>query len=228
MSKIDTILQRAYESLDLFYAKHGDSDEKPTTDVKPKKTYNYQKTIICRYPGCTQEITVNGGRSYCPTHSDLKARESQIKYENKRGSKRDLSEASPKNVEVMFKGMGAKDIIKYVKEKTGYQITVSVKSKKSVIRHALNKLNDYGYSVKSIEPKAIIKVIETKPKIKRITHDISVGNQVSLIGKSAKEIIDIVKEKTGHHITICVKSKGSVIRHAILKLKEKGFSVLLK
>ena len=50
-------------------------------------------------------------------------------------------------------------------------------------------------------------------------------NEVSFEGLSSREIIEKVKTITGVAITICVKSKINVIRHAVNILKEKGFDV---
>jgi signal recognition particle subunit SEC65 len=215
MSKIDNILQRAYESLDLFYSRHGDSSASSTKNTKPIKKYDYQKTIICRYPGCTQEITVKGGRKYCPTHSDLKSSASQLKYESKRRSDNDY----PNGISIDLNNISAKGIVDFVKEKTGYAITISIKSKKNIIKHAEQKLKEAGFNFRDSEDKSQEK--------RKATSDIFIGRQISLMGKSAKEIIDIVKEKTGYHITVSEKSKRSVLQHAARKLKEKGFHILL-
>jgi hypothetical protein len=42
-------------------------------------------------------------------------------------------------------------------------------------------------------------------------------------GLSSREIINKIKDLTGEHIKICVKSKKNVIKHALNILKEKGF-----
>jgi len=58
-----------------------------------------------------------------------------------------------------------------------------------------------------------------------IVADLPKNNEVSFEGLSSREIIQKVKEITGVAITICVKSKINVIRHAVIILKEKGFTV---
>jgi len=58
-----------------------------------------------------------------------------------------------------------------------------------------------------------------------IAVDLPKNNEVSFEGLSSREIIEKVKTITGVAITVCVKSKINVIRHAVIILKEKGFDV---
>lgn len=49
---------------------------------------------------------------------------------------------------------------------------------------------------------------------------------VDLTGLTSREIINKVKDLTGELITICVKSKINVIRHAKIILEKKGFTTI--
>ena len=113
--------------------------------------------------------------------------------------------------------MPAKGIIDFVKEKTGKKITISLKSKKSIIAHAKKLL--YGQPgdnkpKKSVENKIPIKNIVSKP--------MSSLEKIDFSNMSSKEIIRLVKEKTGQSITINLKSKKSIIKHAQRIFVEKG------
>jgi len=69
-------------------------------------------------------------------------------------------------------------------------------------------------------------VLEVVPEvIPPIAVDLPKNNEVSFEGLSSREIIEKVKTITGVAITVCVKSKINVIRHAVIILKEKGFDV---
>ena len=45
---------------------------------------------------------------------------------------------------------------------------------------------------------------------------------LNIKGLSSREIVELIKKETGEAITVCVKSKQNVIRHAKIILKKKG------
>ena len=123
--------------------------------------------------------------------------------------------------------MLAKEIINYVKEKIGKLITIPTKSKKRIIKTAIEYLSE----VKEHKIEAPVKVFE-KCGVDRplsgsesYTEYISEIKKVSFEGLSAKDIINLVQEKTGQLITISPKSKNSILRHAKEIFEADGFSV---
>jgi hypothetical protein len=146
---------------------------------------------------------------------------------------KDSQEDSEKEID--FSVMSAKDIVTLVKEKTGKEITVSLKSKKSIIDHAKKII--YGGSIAIKYKKPIINKIESKkPTIDKIMPKEPIVEQIvpkkvipevsfeknEFSNMSAREIVSLVKEKTGQDITVCLKSKIVVIKHARRILAEKG------
>ena len=121
-----------------------------------------------------------------------------------------------------------KQIIDLVKEKTGQIITISPKSKKLIIKYALKYLNGEKLPLRKKVPLNVN--IDTEPnKELEVAKTISTcnNNSINLMVLSGKQIIDMVKEKTGSLITISPKSKKGILKYAQKYLEEKGFSVLI-
>lgn len=151
----------------------------PKDVVSVPVDYNCQKIRCCRY-----EVIRVGKK------------EIKKNYVRIASNKIDFSETqgSPD-----FESMSGKDIISYIRKRTGITIPVSPKSKKSVIRHARKALN-------------MKKKVTTKDKI-------------DLSGKTGQQIIDIVYEQTGYKINLSPKSKKSIIKKAWSVLTEHGIKV---
>jgi len=98
-----------------------------------------------------------------------------------------------------LEAMSGAEIIAYVKKMTGKTIPVSPKSKKSVIKHALKILN-----------------FDSK---------VTTKDEISLVGLSGSQIIDLVKTQTGIKIKLSPKSKKSVIKKAWSILTDQGLNV---
>jgi hypothetical protein len=73
----------------------------------------------------------------------------------------------------------------------------------------------------------------TKPVTKPTPQPFSIENwsppapvkeklSLNIKGLSSREIVELIKKETGEAITICLKSKQNVIRHAKIILKKKG------
>jgi hypothetical protein len=103
--------------------------------------------------------------------------------------------------------MPAREIINFVKEKTGKLITISTKSKKSIIKLA----NEYLKEVKV-----------DKTQVEQLLG----SSVISLVNMTAKDMVALVKEKTGQLITMSIKSKRSILRCAKCHLETKGFKVV--
>jgi hypothetical protein len=48
---------------------------------------------------------------------------------------------------------------------------------------------------------------------------------LNIKGLSSREIVELIKKETGEAITVCVKSKQNVIRHAEIILNKKGMTL---
>ena len=125
--KIDAIVQAGLDQLERFYG----ADDESMKRAKKKK---------CGRNGCYE--TVRQGVAFCPLH-----RKSNIPFligkndPNKFRSittppKEPVRVAPVEPVRVILRGLSARQIIDRVKELTGETITICVKSKANVIRHA--------------------------------------------------------------------------------------------
>jgi TfoX/Sxy family transcriptional regulator of competence genes len=118
--------------------------------------------------------------------------------------------------------LSAKGIVDLVKEKTGQSITTPLKSKKTITRQARKLLEEKGFSVQC-EVKSGIE--QKQIEIPAFVQIESNQNKIDIQNLSAKDIVDLVKEKTDQDITLSLKSKKSIIRRAERILTEKGFSI---
>jgi hypothetical protein len=146
--RVNQILSEAEERLEYFYRSFGewDGQGKPP-EFKPKKRRK------CKHSGCSRLVVKDS--DYCIEHKSkpknlvdiinemdptYKGPEKKIEAPVKNKPKPSKKPA-PKGP-AMFDGLNAKEIIKMVKEKVGKIIKVSVKSKKSVIKHAMRLLGE--------------------------------------------------------------------------------------
>lgn len=87
--------------------------------------------------------------------------------------------------------------------------------------------------IKIFSPKPVTKSkpqpfsIETWTPPRQSTTPTPVDEKLSLNikGLNSREIVELIKKETGEAITICLKSKQNVIRHARLILKKKGMKL---
>jgi hypothetical protein len=132
----------------------------------------------------------------------------------------------PDKETVNLETLTGKQIIGLVKEKTGQVITVSLKSKNVIIKHAQKYLGDINKTEPAKITEEVKKPVETLEEVKEpikeqpvVTPD---KNAINLGLLSAKQIIELVKEKTGQVITVSLKSKKVIIKRAQKYLTEKG------
>jgi len=67
---------------------------------------------------------------------------------------------------------------------------------------------------------------QVEPVVVKSVEDIKTSEEVQLDGLNARQIIDLVKELTGQEITICIKSKINIIRHAKIHLEMAGYKII--
>jgi len=89
--------------------------------------------------------------------------------------------------------MKAKDIINFVKERTGQDINISLKSKSLIIKRAMKLLDGFLIAIE------VRKKVNPAPEANTFE------------SMSASQIIKLVKEKTGQEITISTKSKKRIV-----------------
>lgn len=77
----------------------------------------------------------------------------------------------------------------------------------------------------SEESKEVV-VQELQPVVVKSIEEIKTSKEVQLSGLNARQIIDLVKELTGQEITICIKSKINIIRHAKVHLEMAGYKII--
>jgi hypothetical protein len=98
-------------------------------------------------------------------------------------------------------GKSAKEIVDLVYDQTGEKITFSLKSKKAILRKAQIILNNQWLNTSQ----------ET----------------ISLKGRSARDIMNLVEEKTKEVTTLSTKSKKSVLKWAKKSLEDHNFKVII-
>jgi hypothetical protein len=84
----------------------------------------------------------------------------------------------------------------------------------------------------SIEEEPIVTILPEKskevvvPVVVKSVEEIKTSGEVQLDGLNARQIIDLVKNLTGQEITICIKSKINIIRHAKIHLEKAGYKII--
>lgn len=152
----------------------------PKDVVSVPSDYGNRKMRVCRY-----EILRRG--------------EAEVQASYTRAIKPPAEKAVDSDTEKTLDKMSAREIVAYVRQKTGEKIKVSLKSKRSVIKRALEAMG------------------RTDRKVTKDT--------ISLEGLSGREIIDLVRAQTGERIKVSPKSKASVERHAIRILNGHGLNI---
>lgn len=102
--------------------------------------------------------------------------------------------------------MSAREIVNYIREKTGDDIPVSLKSKRNVVSHAIRILRENGYETYGTRFKANLrdcpeKLIRGEIRISKMTASQIVSELYSRLGillnyslKSKKSIVKVAKE----------------------------------
>lgn len=139
-------------------------------------------------------------------HQEVKNKKKESKM--KKVSQKKVSEE--KGIPVLLDSLSGSEIINLVDRATNTAITVSAKSKASVIRHAQNILK--GKKIR-LEGKVAYIPVSKIPCRDFKSHDMS--------KMSGSQIIAYVQHLTGREITVNPKSKVSVIKHATALLEEK-------
>lgn len=212
MDRIEEIVKEAEKRLDAFYGYYGEWDGKRKKGDKKKKKKDEETEDDDFEP---EELI-----SEKPEKSEKKGRPSK-KYlfddiEEEDASESDLfsKELSKEDENDFFKNgpIAEPKVIKKIE---------SPKKKPVIVKKSESKSH-------RIKP---VKKLETK-KRRGLSENLSLdsardssGNVINFKGLKSIEIINKVKELTGEHINICVKSKKNVIRHAIIILKERGYII---
>jgi uncharacterized protein YpmB len=137
--KLEAIVQKAYVELDKFYKIYGNDDKNPDKKIllapaKVKVKLSKRTKIITPTPE--------------PETIGTETMEPELGIET---TEPVLEIVEPKEASVnlvSFDGLASKDIIAKVLELTGEKITICVKSKKNVLRHAGIILAKHGYTMK--------------------------------------------------------------------------------
>lgn len=120
--RIDGIIRDAEDRLEYFYSVYGEWDGSGRPPLKKKS--NKKK---CRYPGCPRMLLKGSREVFCKEHEEKKAAPGKVS----------------------FKGLKAREIVDLVKARTGRRITLSLKSKKAIIKAAGVIFKASGYVVES-------------------------------------------------------------------------------
>jgi hypothetical protein len=158
-ARIDAIVEKAYKYLDRFYENYGEEAPKGKSPIPPTRgkvtfddtTFEGKKTLVhCKRPGCL-EIPRKGNR-FCDLHFNVKATPKQSKRRPK-PQPFSITNWTPPVIQVKeklslnIKGLSSREIVELIKKETGEAITVCVKSKQNVIRHAEIILNKKGMTL---------------------------------------------------------------------------------
>ena len=135
-NSIDRIVQEAEERLNRFYKAYGED--------KPKE--KSQKT---KSPPSKGKIINRPYRPEILTSTDSTVIQNLL-IDTKISSQPEPTIELGSQNEVSFENLKSKQIIDLVKDLTGITINICVKSKKNVIRHAVNILKEKNIPVKSI------------------------------------------------------------------------------
>ena len=155
----------------------------PKDVVSVPNDYNHQKMRVCRYKVLSRNFK--------------EINESYLKAKIIAGK---LEKADDVDLKSKLEAMSSRDIVEYVLTNTGKRITISLKSKKSIINKALLFM---GFD-KKVSSKDVFDLREL----------------------SASQIIEKVFNQTGEKITFSTKSKKAVLRKATEILMENGIKII--
>jgi hypothetical protein len=122
MNKIDEIIASAYKDLDRFYENYGEYKEKPKTKSTRKKILFDQ--------GTSEEQLL---------HTQLKKAPPSpvpVNYPVYSTTYKAMIPKPKKKLSLNIKGLSSREIVDLIKKETGEAITICLKSKQNVIRHA--------------------------------------------------------------------------------------------
>ena len=156
----------------------------PKDVVSVPNDYNHQKMRVCRYKVLSRNFK--------------EINESYLKAKVIAGK---LEKTDNVDLKSKLEAMSSRDVVEYVLTNTGKRITISLKSKKSIINKALLFM-DFD---KKVSSKDVFDLREL----------------------SASQIIEKVFNQTGEKITFSLKSKKAILRKATEVLMENGIKVII-
>jgi hypothetical protein len=138
--KIDEIVKQAYLDLDKFYKVYGgDSEKKPQEKSKlSSKSQPSRVKIITPTPKEPEMDAIAEIIISVPKEPEMVDHVACCEVTDSLGNQEPI----------IFDGMASREIIARVQELTGEKITICVKSKKNVLRHAGIILAKHGYVMK--------------------------------------------------------------------------------
>jgi len=177
----------------------------PRDVVAVPDDYNNQKMRVCQYKvACI-------GKS---EHSDEMIPAEQLRLKGKKSSTQFRTERNAVGAgkKISLEGLTAKEVIQLVSDETGEHINMNLKNKKGIVNKAQKILGQYAF--KSDKKK------QSPGKTKSIT--------LNTARQTAKQIVDLVKDKVGKTIDLSLKNKQGIVQKATELLKEIGLRVRIK
>lgn len=153
----------------------------PKDVVSVPTAYNCQKMRVCRYKVLKR--------------NKKEVRDSYLSSKFIAGKK--LKEKN--SLETELEQMSARQIVAFVKAETGHQITNCLKSKKPILKKALQ-------------------ILEFK-------ENSSSKDIIDLTGMTSAQVVEEVRKQTGYKITFSLKSKKAILRKAEALFMEHGLGV---
>lgn len=176
----------------------------PRDVVAVPNDYDNEKMRVCQY----KVICIGKGE-----HSDELIPAKQLRFKEKRSTAKLRAERSSVGAgeKISLEGKTAKEIIEFVEDKTGNKINMSLKNKKGIVNKAQKILAQYNFKGKKKQGSG---------KAKSVT--------LNNAKHTAKQIIDLVKDKTGKKIDLSLKNKQGIFKKAVEFLKGFGLRVKVK
>jgi hypothetical protein len=155
-SRIDDLVNKALSDLDRFYSNYGEYKPKSSPKLDKPEKVAHKKACFCQFPGCYKKTEPK--KTFCSQHilenkfNKQEAIKSTPKIIYRPAILPDSEPPQPvppppKELSINIKGLSSRKIIDLVKKETGELITICVKSKKNVIRHAKIILQKKGYTL---------------------------------------------------------------------------------
>lgn len=201
------------------YMSQYDGDVIVAVKVNPRNVisipydYDSQKIRTCQYEVLAE--IVDGKEiedCYFPWDKKVEKKEGKETGTSTTGKK-----GNKNNSMINIMTLSATKIIDYVKSVTKKLIPVSPKSKQSVVNHALKILEAAGVKVNGTQIEVDLNDLVDESK--------GIIYLNGLNEMSSRELVDFVKAETGEEITISLKSKASILKHAEQILKVNGYRV---
>ena len=154
-SRIDDMVNRAFSDLDRFYSNY-EFKPKPSSKLDKPEKVAHKKACFCQFPGCYKKSEPK--KTFCSQHilENKNNKQETIKSTPKIIYRPVILPNSkppkpvpppPKKLSINIKDLSSREIVDLVKKETSELITISLKSKKNVIRHAKIILQKKGYTL---------------------------------------------------------------------------------